>query len=339
VHRLPEVFSRLQPEIDAELRSVLAERRSPMYDMIRYHLGWIDRSGRPDESGRGKAVRPTMCLLACQAVGGDYRTALPAAAAIELVHNYSLIHDDVQDDDTERRHRPTVWSIWGKPQAINAGTAMRMLANAALRRLTSDPSKQSHIQLLVDEATISLIEGQYLDISYENRLDITPDEYLTMIGGKTAALLGCALETGAELGTDDVACTRALGKFGRDIGLAFQIRDDILGIWGESAETGKPSCNDIRRRKKTLPVVIAFQRTSGAERIRIRGLYEGGPLGESGVGEVMSILEAVDARKESETLQRSFARRAQDAVRQLCLEPGPARDLEDVVRFLDCRTF
>jgi geranylgeranyl diphosphate synthase, type I len=310
-----------------------------MYDMIRYHLGWIDRSGRPDAAGHGKGVRPTMCLLACQSVGGDYRTGLPAAAAIELVHNYSLIHDDVQDDDTERRHRPTVWSIWGKPQAINAGTAMRMLASTALRRLSLGLCKRSRIEFLIDEATISLIEGQYLDICYENRLDITVDEYLTMVSGKTGALLGCALETGAELGTDDVACTGAFGEFGRNLGLAFQIRDDILGIWGEVAETGKPSCNDIRRRKKTLPVVLAFDRVGGAERRRLESMYRNGPLDEVAVRDVMSILDAAEARVESERLQRSFVRKAEDAIRPLRLKAGPAKDLDEVVRFLDCRTF
>ena len=128
---------------------MLAERQSPLYDMMRYHLGWIDAQGRPLPGSAGKALRPTLCLLACEAVGGTYHRALPAAAAVELVHNFSLIHDDIQDDDRERRHRPTVWSIWGKPQAINAGTAMRVLASLALSRLSErgvSGEKQLHAQ-------------------------------------------------------------------------------------------------------------------------------------------------------------------------------------------------
>jgi geranylgeranyl diphosphate synthase type I len=165
---LPAAFERYRTQIDAELRLVLAQQQSPLYEMMRYHLGWIDEKGDPVKEPAGKALRPTLCLLACEAVGGDYRKALPAAAAIELVHNYSLIHDDIQDDDCERRHRPTVWSIWGKPQAINAGTAMRLLANITLARLREQgisPEKHWHTQCLLDTTTLRLIEGPYLDIS------------------------------------------------------------------------------------------------------------------------------------------------------------------------------
>ena len=241
--KLPVVFERYRSEIDSELRAVLAERESPLYDMMRYHLGWIDWQGRPLSGTAGKALRPALCLLACEAVGGTYHRALPAAAAVELLHNFSLIHDDIQDDDRERRHRPTVWSIWGKPQAINAGTAMRVLASLALSRLGENGvsgEKQLRIQRILDESCLRLIEGQYLDISYESRLDIGVTDYLGMIDGKTAALIGCSLELGAFLGTDDEAVIRGLWNFGRNLGLAFQIRDDILGIWGDEKETGKP---------------------------------------------------------------------------------------------------
>ena len=181
---LPAAFEKYRTDIDSELKSVLLERRSPLYDMMRYHLGWIDERGNPLQNSPGKALRPTLCLLACEAVGEEYRQALSAAAAIELVHNYSLIHDDIQDDDRERRHSPTVWSLWGKPQAINAGTAMRILASLALERLSGcdiPVKKRLRVQQLLDESSLALIEGQYLDIHYESCPDIGMSDYLDMI--------------------------------------------------------------------------------------------------------------------------------------------------------------
>ena len=283
---LPGVFNKYRADIDAELKSVLAERQSPFYDMMRYHLGWVDEKGNVLTSSGGKALRPTLCLLACEAVGGDYRQALPAAAAIELVHNYSLIHDDIQDDDRERRHRPTVWSIWGKPQAINAGTAMRVLANLALLRLKElgvPDQKQLRAHYLIDEKCMSLIEGQYLDISYETRFDITVDDYLDMIRKKTAALIACSLELGALLGTDDEQVIESFRNIGTNLGLAFQIRDDILGIWGDEQKTGKPSCSDIRRKKKSFPVIWAFDKAQGELRTDLLNFYRNGASGTNGI--------------------------------------------------------
>lgn len=150
--------------------------------MMRYHLGWIDEHGKSAEAG-GKYLRATLCLLSCQAVGGKPEMALPLAAAIELVHNFSLIHDDIQDRDRERRHRPTVWCVWGEPQAINAGTAMRMIASLELSKLTDNDfaaEKVMDAHKILDESTLRMIEGQFLDISFENRLDIKVSEYLNM---------------------------------------------------------------------------------------------------------------------------------------------------------------
>ncbi|MCI0521847.1 MAG: polyprenyl synthetase family protein, partial [Chloroflexi bacterium] len=135
----------------------------------------MDAAGQPAQNGHGKGLRPTLCLLAYEALAGAYSQALPAAAALELVHNFSLIHDDIQDDDAQRRGRPTVWAIWGKPQAINAGTAMRILANICLLGLAEQgvtAARLGHAQTLLDYATLALIEGQYLDLSFEERFDI-----------------------------------------------------------------------------------------------------------------------------------------------------------------------
>jgi geranylgeranyl diphosphate synthase type I len=232
--KLPECFERYRTDIDAELKLILSDRQLPLYDMMRYHLGWIDDKGNTLANAAGKALRPTLCLSACEVAGGEYSRALSAAAAIELVHNYSLIHDDIQDDDRERRHRPTVWCLWGKPQAINAGTAMRLLANMALLRLEArgvSQQRRLRIQQLLDETSLRLIEGQYLDINFETRFDINVSDYLTMIDKKTAALIACSLEVGALLGSDNDSLSDKFSNIGRNLGLAFQIIDDILGIY------------------------------------------------------------------------------------------------------------
>jgi geranylgeranyl diphosphate synthase type I len=255
------------PRIEEEMAVVLAgrlEEDEPVaahYGMMRYHLGWADASLRPAFFPSGKRLRPVLCLLACAEMGGDPVQALPAAAAIELLHNFSLIHDDVEDGDELRRHRPTVWALWGVPQAINVGDGMFALAYAALQRLAERGVKAKVALAAFDHFTrtcLALTEGQYLDISFEQRTQVSVNEYLRMIQGKTAALIGASVTIGALLAGASAAQQTALSQFGQSIGLAFQIQDDILGIWGDPAVTGKAAGNDILRRKKSLPLLHAL---------------------------------------------------------------------------------
>ncbi len=339
---LPSVFEKYRAEIGVEMRSALAAYRSPLYDMLRYHLGWIDAQGRPLEGSAGKALRPTLCLLACEAAGGDYRRALPAAAALELIHNFSLIHDDIQDDDTERRHRPTVWSLGGKPQAINAGTAMKVVASLTLRRLAGHGigiEKQARARLMLDESCLRLIEGQYLDIGFENRLDVTVADYLTMIEGKTGALIATSLQMGAVLATDDEATLQGFRDFGINVGLAFQIRDDVLGIWGDEVKTGKPVGSDIRRRKKSLPIVFALERAQGEERRALESLYEGADVDDEGVQRVLGLLEELHAREEVERRAAEYRDRALVGLEGLILSPWARDSLREMAGFLAEREF
>jgi geranylgeranyl diphosphate synthase, type I len=339
--QLPGVFEKYRAAIEAELRSILDGRQSPLYDMMRYHLGWTDEAGREREGSAGKALRPTLCLLACEAAGGDYRRALPVAAAIELVHNFSLIHDDIQDDDRQRRHRPTVWAVWGKPQAINAGTAMRILTNVAVSRLDRlgiPPEKVLLVQRLVDEASLRLIEGQYLDIDYEKRLGITVENYLRMIGGKTAALIAGALEVGARLGTDDGPVIEAFHSLGWNLGLGFQVRDDILGIWGDRDLTGKPLAGDIRRRKKTLPVVHALENARDGYRERLERFYGDGG-GDGSVADILDILDRAGAQAYAQAMNESYCREARRILAGLDIDAGARQDFAELIAFLEIRGF
>jgi geranylgeranyl diphosphate synthase type I len=339
---LPPAFKRYRSGIDAELRSALAGRETPLYEMIRYHLGWVDEHGHPLQDSAGKALRPTLCMLACEAAGGDWHKALLAAAVIELVHNFSLIHDDIQDDDTERRHRPTVWSIWGKPQAINAGDAMHSLAHIAILRMEDRGvalEKQQRAHRLLSETCLRLVEGQYLDISYENRFDIGVNDYVEMIDRKTAALIACSLEVGALLGSDNEAVIKGLFAFGRGLGLAFQIRDDALGIWGDERKTGKPLGSDIRRKKKSLPIVYALERAMGKTKTALLNIYEKEVIDDQDLDAVLGILDNLGAQDYTQRIAHKYFDGALEEIPGLPLVPARARELVEIAGFVVERDF
>ena len=314
-------FNDLLLEIEAEMESVISEQDGharPLYEMLSYHLG-LDQVG----GSRGKRMRPLLGLLAFKALGGDYQRTLPAAAAVELGHNFSLVHDDIEDSDRERRHRPTLWAIWGVPLAINAGDALFALSRLALYRLMKDdkyePQRLLDVMKVYDETCLALCEGQYLDISFETRTDVTVDEYMEMIGKKTAALISASIETGAMMASDDPAVVDAFRRFGYDLGIAFQIVDDLKGSFWTSAESGKAEAGDIRKRKKTLPVVWALQHAGAADRAQLISIYQpsiratDGSLPPDGdvqmsadeIATVLEILERCGARAhvESEALR------------------------------------
>jgi geranylgeranyl diphosphate synthase type I len=338
----PPALDRYRAAVDAELRHVLAQWESPLSLMMRYHLGWVNEDGSPRSGSGGKGLRSTLCLLSCEALGGSSERALPAAAAVELVHNFSLVHDDIQDDDRLRRHRPTVWSIWGKPQAINAGTAMRILAGLALSRLGEravSVDRQLQVRHLVDESSLQLIEGQYLDISYERRLDVGVEDYTEMIRKKTGMLTACAAEVGAVLASDDPGAHRRFHDFGMNLGVAFQIRDDILGIWGDEECTGKPMGSDIQRRKKTLPLVYALQQAQGQARERLARIYRADTLEEDAVSSVLQTLESIGARAQAQQLAEQFRDRALDDLAATGVSALDRRELEHLAHFLVIRDF
>jgi geranylgeranyl diphosphate synthase type I len=274
-----------------------------VYQMIRYHLG-LDGSGAP----AGKRMRPLLGLLAYASIAGDHARALPGAAAVELGHNFSLVHDDIEDGDRERRHRPTVWALHGIPQAINAGDMLFSLSRMALHRLTElgfSDTKVLRLMRLYDETCVALCEGQYIDIWTSEHDDAMSVElYFDMIGRKTAALIAASIEAGALLATDDEAVIGRYRAFGWALGLAFQLNDDLLGIWGQEQATGKEP-TDVARKKKTLPVIYAFQHAQAADRARLAELYAADRPDDEHVAEIVAILERSGAR----TFTRDEARR------------------------------
>ena len=296
-------------DTEAEILRVVSDRDPStvgVYEMVRYHLG-LDGSG----ASAGKRMRPLLGLLAYASIAGDYRPALPGAAAVELGHNFSLVHDDIEDGDRERRHRPTVWALHGVAQAINTGDMLFSLSRMALHRLTDlgfSDAKVLRLMRLYDQTCVALCEGQYIDIATSERDELMSVElYFDMIGRKTAALIAASIEAGALLASDDDQVIASYRGFGWALGLAFQLNDDLLGIWGAEQATGKKP-SDIARRKKTLPVIYAFEHAGPADRARLTKLYgNGGPIAGD-VAEVIAILERSGARD----FTRDEARRHRD---------------------------
>jgi geranylgeranyl diphosphate synthase type I len=320
-------------DTEAEI-SRLVQDRDPstagVYEMVRYHLG-LDGSG----ASAGKRMRPLLGLLAYASIAGDHRAALPGAAAVELGHNFSLVHDDIEDGDEERRHRLTVWRRWGVPQAINTGDTLFSLSRIALHRLTDlgfSDRKVLRLMRLYDETCLRLCEGQYIDIwTSEHDETMSVELYFDMIGRKTAALISASIEAGALLATDDETVIERYRRFGWALGLAFQLNDDLLGIWGQERATGKEP-TDLARHKKTLPVIYAFENAGPEDRERLEALYlEPAPTAAM-VNEVVAILERVGAR----TYTRDQARRYRDeALANLdaagVVKPAARRRIEEII--------
>jgi geranylgeranyl diphosphate synthase, type I len=224
---------------------------------VAYHFGWCDEQGGPADTHGGKAIRPALALLSAEACGVDPQVVLPGAAAVELVHNFSLVHDDLMDRDRQRRHRPTVWALWGDAAAILAGDAMLSLAHEVL--LECESAHRAATQTTIAIATRELVRGQIADVAFERRDDVSLTECLSMSWAKTAALMAASAVAGAQLAGAPPAVQEALGAYGGQLGLAFQLVDDLLGIWGQPAVTGKPAHSDLRLTKKTLPVTWTVQ--------------------------------------------------------------------------------
>ncbi len=323
----------VQPGLAAAL-----ERLAPQVRRVAaYHLGLADAEGRPCQAG-GKALRPALALLSARAAGSPAEHGIPSAVAVELVHNFSLLHDDIMDGDTERRHRPTAWTVFGSPAAILAGDALLALAQDILLEDGAPQGRWAARCLLA--AVQRLIAGQSADIEFERRSDVSMDECLTMAGDKTAALMACASSIGAIFAGAPPALAMSLADYGSHMGLAFQLVDDLLGIWGAPETTGKPVWSDLRSRKKTLPVVAALTGTDPEASRQLRELLGGeDPLAEDDLELAAGLVEKAGGRSWAEA---EAARQLETAL--ACLDeggiPGDVRDeLAGIARFITERAY
>lgn len=310
-----DFFTRYLPALEKEMREITALRAtSPtlLYGMLHYHLGWVNRDFQPVQRNAGKHLRPLFLLLACEAQGGAWRPALPAAAAVELLHNFSLIHDDIEDQDPRRRGYPALWTIWGTAQALNAGDALFNLAYQAFLRLRErevEPALILQLQARYLDTITQLTEGQCRDIGFESVTTVAEETYLQMVGGKTAALLSFCCEAGGLLAKSPAERVMALREFGYNLGMSFQMQDDLLGLWGDPAQTGKPVGSDLRQHKKTLPILHGM-----AESAELRELLTLPTLTEKELTRAQQLLEDTGSHAYTQTRARNYHQQALDAL-------------------------
>lgn len=298
---IDRAIARYAALVDREIRRVLDAHAAPhdFYGMLRYHLGWVDQRFEPVAAAHGKGLRAALLLLVSDACGGDEAVAVPLAAAVDLLHNFSLIHDDIEDGSATRRHRPTLWSLWGEPLSINAGDGLYAITHLTLYESPlrhSAPGRLIELARRFERTALHLCEGQHLDMSFETAANVTVDDYLRMIDGKSAALIAAAAWMGAYAAGAGEEQAEAAHRFGRELGLAFQMQDDVLGIWGDERVTGKSASSDVAARKKTLPVLLALEHAAPGPRERLRQLYARHDGGDDAVAEIVSILDAAEAR-------------------------------------------
>jgi geranylgeranyl diphosphate synthase type I len=313
-----EVLNRFTVDVEAALRADAPAPDSPLTRMASYHVGWIEADGRPADAG-GKHLRSNLCCWAAAACGADPGSALPAACTIELIHNFTLAHDDVQDGDAIRRGRATVWSLWGAGQAINVGdylfarACQTMLAGA---EQVSAPDRVRRIAAaqVVLEAVVEVIHGQTTDLGDEGHPELGRDRYLQMVEAKTGALMGASLEAGAVIAGASGEVRRRLRRAGRRLGVAFQLRDDWLGVWGEVDLTGKSRRSDLARRKLTYPAVLAHELAGSRRRARLVSLYRS--RGEQAEPEIRAIFDQLGIAELTAQEAAAHAQRAVAEVRR-----------------------
>ena len=322
---LPRLLARYRDQVKAGLADEL-HGEGLLYAILRYHVGLEDGQGVAGNH-MGKFLRPSLVLSTAEELGGKLDQALPAALALELIHDFSLIHDDVQDGDRTRRGRPSVWSRYGVDQAINAGDLMQALAvSQALR--TSRKVTQALL-----EATVEMIEGQGLDLDGEHEPVAVP-QYLKMIDKKTGALIRCAFRLGAMVAGAPTEIEEALVEMGTQLGRAFQIRDDLLAVWGDKKATGKPQGSDIRRRKKSLPAAIALSRAVGVEQGLLRELYDKQTLTDEDVKTVVGVMEQVGAHQAGQQMVIDYLSQAQVWLAKVPFSESGKKEMEELIDYL-----
>ena len=308
---LKPLLSHIELELQKQAARLDQPHTRPFHEMLTYHMGWTGEGAGPEATG--KRIRPLLVLLCAASCGASWQLALPAAAAVELVHNFSLVHDDIQDNSPKRRGRDTAWVKWGAPMAINVGDALFVMSNQAIVDL-----KENHPAEIVVKAAevlhntcLDLTRGQFLDMSYEERRDLSVADYWPMVSGKTAALLAACSHIGALLGGADDELQETYRSYGHYLGLAFQVQDDILGIWGDEAVTGKSTASDLVEGKNSLPVLIGLgKKGKFAER------WAQGPIQPEEVEEVARLLASEGGYGEAKEASIQMTDMASNSLRE-----------------------
>ncbi len=320
-------LSAIHEDLRSTINLIQPDTHPHLAEMLAYHLGMDTANGNT-----GKRVRALFTVLSSSAAGLDWQLALPSACSIELIHNFSLIHDDIQDQSEIRRGRPTVWKRWGIAQAINAGDALFALAQLSIIRSTElDLPAESILQATstLNKACLELTQGQYLDLQFETEESVSREAYLQMVGGKTAALFGAACEIGAEVANAPVAVVNNLQAFGTNLGIAFQVADDYLGIWGVTETTGKPAGDDLLAKKKTLPVIHGIENSP-----EFQADWSDAGIGEVDVPRMIEHLDKIGTKEHLEGIQEEYTAAALAALKAQTLAKPAGDQLEELAHSL-----
>ena len=328
-HRTWPELKPYQQALAEELRDLFAERQGFLYDMLRYHLGWTDQSGRAVDAPLPRNFQPLLALACAEAISGDFGAALPVAAAVELLYNFTLVHGDVQAGRVDDRDRPNIWWVWGPAQAINAGDGLHSLGRAAILRLNQrglPPEQVLRAVVTLDQTCLSLCEGQYLDLSFQDQLMVTAGDYYAMIERKSGALTGGAALLGALAAGADAATQEAHRQFGIKLGLAWQISRDLADLWGVAGDGVTPS--NLLNKKKSLPLIFALEQGSNAVKRELGGIYLKRVLEPADAARVIAILEEVNARSRAESKAQELVNQALTSLNDAGVPPERRDKLE-----------
>ncbi len=324
-------ISQFEPHLnalEAEMKDVFASREGFLYDLLRYHMGWTDQQGAAQDSPPRPHFQSLLTLVCCQAISGGFSQSLPAGAGIEFVHNYTLVHGDVQSNRAVSEERPSVWWVWGPAQAINAGDGLHALGRNTIMRLAQRgiaPERVLPAVTSLDKACLALCEGQYMDLEFQEKLMVTSADYHDMIGRKTGALTGCATELGAiAAGADGEVCA-GFQKMGHGLGMAWQISLDVADLWGRS-DDGMTSSNMLNK-KKSLPLIYALENASLADKRALGNIYIKRVLQPEDVSQVIGILDQAGARQFAESRAHELAQEALSGAGLPAEGLQPLRDL------------
>lgn len=323
-----EMRSAVESDLRNTIRSDFPEKIAGLRKMLEYHMGWLDGEHS------GKRLRPLFILLAAYAAGGDWHKAIPAASAVELIHNFSLIHDDIQDKSEFRHNRPTLWTTVGVPQAINAGDAMFTTGLKKIWELEKHYPLETakRCSSILQQTCLRLTIGQYLDIDFENRLEVEMNEYLEMINGKTTSLITACMQIGAILGSPDPQIELNFSQYGHNLGMAFQIVDDYLGIWGSEDMIGKSAATDLMNRKKSYPVIIGLSSI-----VAFRNEWRKPEITEDDATRLAGLLEKHGVKKETMELAKKYSQQAIDSLKLACAQTEALDLMENLTRWLAFR--
>lgn len=343
----PQILERARVLVEPSLRQAVEQLDPQIALLALYHFGWADAHGQPTTSSSGgKGIRSALAVLSAEAAGAPAEAGVPGAVAVELIHNFSLLHDDIIDGDAERRHRPTVWAVFSQGEAIIVGDALHALAFDVLLGAagsaaegaavaTNDPATDASRAAAsrLASATAAMIAGQSRDMAFNERMDVTPEQCLDMEADKTGALLGYASSVGAVLAGADAEVIAALESFGSKLGLAFQTADDLLGIWGDPAVTGKPVGNDLRERKKSFPVVVALSQLTAASEELASILSQNAALDEAAIARATELVEQAGGKESANAAAHDYLHQALACIQTAPLAAPAVEELTHLARF------